>query len=181
MSATGDAELGELIYVDNAGLAITWPFLPTLFERCHLLTRDEQSGGSRFADPAAASRAVQLLQYLGDGATATAGSPLALNQILCGLAPEVQGEVSIQLTDDQVAVCDELLRSILANWPALSSSSVDGLREGFLQRDGALSRQADGWQLQVERKTIDILLDQIPWSMTVLYGSWMEHPLHVEW
>jgi hypothetical protein len=56
-----------------------------------------------------------------------------------------------------------------------------GLRETFLQREGKLQRTHDGWKLRVQRKTLDVLVDQIPWSISVVFHAWMPQPIHVTW
>jgi hypothetical protein len=33
----------------------------------------------------------------------------------------------------------------------------------------------------VQRKTLDVLVDQIPWSVSVVYHRWMAQPLYVTW
>nr|WP_256443010.1 MULTISPECIES: contractile injection system tape measure protein [unclassified Bradyrhizobium] len=168
------------IFIANAGLVLTNPFLPHLFETLGLITRDEHKK-PRLRDEAAASRAVHLLQYLVDGRTDTPEPLLTLNKALCGLLVAQPIERAIIMTDHEQEACDMLLRSILANWPILSGTSIAGLREAFLQRDGKLI-QADGaWRLQVQRKTLDVLVDQIPWSIGVVFHAWMPGPLHVTW
>jgi hypothetical protein len=56
-----------------------------------------------------------------------------------------------------------------------------GLRETFLQREGKLQPTHDGWKLRVQRKTLDVLVDQIPWSISVVFHAWMPQPIHVTW
>jgi hypothetical protein len=33
----------------------------------------------------------------------------------------------------------------------------------------------------VQRKTLDILVDQVPWSIGVVFHAWMPAALHVTW
>ncbi|MGS0742589.1 contractile injection system tape measure protein [Glaciimonas sp. GG7] len=51
----------------------------------------------------------------------------------------------------------------------------------FLQREGRLILREGKWTLTVSRKTLDILLDQLPWGISVVLHPWMPHPLSVEW
>lgn len=178
--AGGEEASQEPIFIDNAGLVLTNPFLPHLFEALGLLTRDER-GKPRLRDEAAASRAVHLLQYLVDGRTDAPEPLLALNKVLCGLPIAAPVDRAITLTDDEHDTCDMLLRSILGNWPILSGTSIAGLRETFLQRDGKLTLTDGAWRLQVQRKTLDVLVDQIPWSIGVVFHAWMPGALHVTW
>ena len=73
------------------------------------------------------------------------------------------------------------LNAMLANWPPLRSSSVEALRETFLQRDGRLTRNDSGWKLEVEHKVIDILIDQLPWGFSTILHPWMPESIAVQW
>jgi hypothetical protein len=168
------------IYIGNAGLVLANPFLPHLFDALGLLGRNE-AGKPRLRDEAAASRAVHLLQYLVDGRTDTPEPYLALNKVMCGMPIAAPVEREIEATDLERETCDMLLRSIVENWPILRNTSIAGLRETFLQRDGKLTYGEVGWRLQVQRKTLDILVDQVPWSIGVVFHAWMPAALHVTW
>ncbi len=175
-----EVERGEPIYIDNAGLVLAGVFLPQLFERLDLLARPDGRAGLRDAD--AASRAVHLLQYLVDGRCDAPEPALVLNKLLCGLSVGTPVLRAIEPTADELSLCDGLLRAMVAQWEIISSnSSVAALRETFLQRSGRLARRADAWTLRVERKTVDVLVDRIPWSIAVIYHPWMPESLHVTW
>ena len=75
----------------------------------------------------------------------------------------------------------ELLASVIEHWQALKNTSVDGLRGAFLRRDGLITRKNDDWLLQVERKTLDVLLDSIPWGYSTITLPWNGYLIHVEW
>ncbi|MCI4176515.1 contractile injection system tape measure protein, partial [Dickeya dianthicola] len=76
---------------------------------------------------------------------------------------------------------DALLAAILQHWNALGHTSVDGLRQTFLQREGTLWRQADSWKLEVVAGPFDMLLDRLPWRYSTIKYPWMDRPLHVVW
>jgi hypothetical protein len=63
----------------------------------------------------------------------------------------------------------------------LKNTSANGLREGFLKRDGLLTRQDRGWLLRVEKKTLDVLLEKIPWGYGLIRLPWNEYLVTVEW
>lgn len=172
--------LGEPLYIDNAGLVLTAPFLPMLFNSLNMLRKDE-NGKSHWPDQETASRGVHLLQYLVDERVSAPEPLLVLNKLLCGLPLAMPVEKSIAMTDGELAACEKLLRSMLANWKALSGTSIAGLRETFFQRQGRLEQSDIGWKLQVQRKTVDVLVDQIPWSIAVIFHVWMPGALHVTW
>jgi hypothetical protein len=63
----------------------------------------------------------------------------------------------------------------------LGQTSVAGLRESFLQREGCLSRKDDAWQLLVETRSYDMLLDRLPWGFATIKYSWMPGAIRVDW
>jgi hypothetical protein len=171
---------GQAIFIDNAGLVLTAPFLPRLFEMLDMLGVDDD-GKPRMRDRETASRAVHLLQYLVDGRTDAPEATLPLAKILCGLPTDAPIAKEIEITDAERKASERFLRSVIANWGVIPNTSIAGLRETFLQREGKLYREPDRFVLRVERKTLDILVDQIPWSIAIVYHAFMPCPLHVTW
>lgn len=175
-----EPEAGDHIYVANAGLVLFHPFLPLFFERLGILTPDVH-GVPRIMGIEAASRAVHLLQYLVDARCDAPEPELALNKLLSGVPIAAPVARAIELTDADRMLCDQLIQAVISNWPSISNTSAAGLRETFLQREGRLRRETDRWTLDVQRKTIDVLVDQIPWSRALVYHRWMAEPVHVNW
>ncbi len=174
----------EPVFIANAGLVLFNPYLPTLFERLGLVPAPRADGrrvGIGEQDPATLTRAVHLLQYLADGRLDAPEPELVLNKLLCGQAPAVPVARRLEAGPEDLALCDGLMDAVLANWPGMQNTNADGLRETFLQREGRL-RHVDGqWQLKVQRRTLDVLTDRIPWSFAVVYHKWMREPIHVTW
>lgn len=175
-----DTDPGHAIYIANAGLALAAPYLPALFERLGLLTRDG-AGHPRIAGFEAASRAVHLLQYLVTRRLDTPEPALALNKLLAGLPLATPVATHIAASQADLETCDSMLTAMIANWPSIANTSREGLRETFLRRDGRLNRTREGWALVVQRQTLDILVDQVPWTFAVIFHRWMPDPLHVNW
>jgi hypothetical protein len=171
---------GKPIYVPNAGLVLAGAFIPHLFQSLGLLGQDEK-GRHRMEDAEAVSRGVHLLQYLVDGRTDTEEPLLVLNKLLCGVPIETPVDRSIDPTHAERQMCNRLLDALLAAWPAMDHTTVEGLRETFLRREGRLDRSDAGWRLTVQRKTVDVLMDQVPWSLSVVFHRWMPEPVHVTW
>ncbi|HEX8578884.1 MAG TPA: contractile injection system tape measure protein, partial [Allosphingosinicella sp.] len=169
---------GRKIHVRNAGLVLAAPFLPQLFDGLGLL--GEQGLGSPRPEEAL-SRGIHLLQYLVDGRLNAPEPVLALNKLLCGADPAEPVLASIEPSADDLATCDSLLEAIAAHWPVMAGSSTAALQELFLQREGALSKTDEGWRLDVERKTIDVLRDAIPWGFSMILLPWMPELLKVDW
>ena len=166
---------GATIYVANAGLVLTSPFLPHLFKTFGL------TANGAWKDAASAARAPHLLQWLVDGASNAPEPALALNKLICGLPPSAPLDTHFEITVREQETCTQLLQAMLANWTVLAHSSIAALRETFLQREGKLQEQSDRWTLQVQRKTLDVLIDRIPWTFSVVYHPWMPKPIHVTW
>ena len=159
-------EPDRLIYIANAGLVLLHPYLPMLFDRLGLLGAD---GQAHIAPGAAASRACHLLQYLVDGRLDAPEPQLVLNKILCGLPTAVPVVRSIKADAADFVACDALLGAVIANWSVISNTSIDGLQETFLQREGRLRHGDNRWSLMVQRKTLDALTEQLPWDLSIIY------------
>jgi hypothetical protein len=173
-------EPGAVIYVRNAGLVLFNPFLPLFFERLGVIT-EGPDGAPRITGVAATSRAVHLLQFLVDGHCDRPEPDLALNKLLSGIPLAAPAMKSIEPSPADEALCAQLTEAVLGHWPALHGTSPAGLRETFLQREGRLRREEGRWALEVQRKTVDVLVDQVPWNVAVVYHRWMAEPLHVAW
>lgn len=173
------AEPGDAIFIDNAGLVLLNPYLPTLFARLDLLTDTEK--GPRVVGIEAMSRGVHLLQYIADGSCDRPEPLLVLNKLLCGLPTAQPIEPWIEPSDADRVTCDGLIAAIIAGWPSIANSSPAALRETFFRREGRLQRCGEGWRLRVQRRTLDVLVDRIPWSFALVCHRWMTDPVHVEW
>lgn len=163
----------EGIVVDNAGSVLLHPFLPLYFEGLEVAVGDE------LIDP---NRAMCLLHHLATGEVTAPEHRLALAKVLCAVALDEPVEAEVGLTDVEQEESVALLEAAIRHWGALGGSSPDALRTEFLMRAGTLSVDADGdWLLRVAAETADILLDQLPWSISLVKLPWMARPLRVEW
>jgi hypothetical protein len=174
------ADDGVGLYVENAGLVLANPFLPHLIRGMDLLVAGED-GRPRLRDVDAVSRAAHLMQHLVDGRLDAPEPQLVLNKLLCGVPTNQPIVAGITLTEAEASMSEQLLRAMIGNWPIISNTSIEGLRQSFLQREGRLERTDAGWRLTVQRRTLDVLVDQVPWSFSVVLLPWMREPLHVSW
>jgi hypothetical protein len=55
------------------------------------------------------------------------------------------------------------------------------MREGFFVRQGFVEEKDDFWELEVEKKTIDILLKSLPWGFGTVKLPWMSKRMIVNW
>jgi hypothetical protein len=156
------------------------PFLPQLFSRAELL-EDDESGRARFRSADSAARGVQLLEYVAGGTDRPIDHSRALPRVLCGVASEVELPQPGSMTDAERDLCQQLLSAVISRWVEVRNTSVTGLQETFLQRDGVLTEEADAFDLRVTRRTVDVLVDRIPWSFSQIRFPWMSAALVVRW
>jgi len=168
-------ELDFEVNLKNAGLVIVWPYLERYFELLEMVSN------KKFNSKKAARRAVQLLQYLVTGLDSAPEHELLLNKVLCGVEIATPIPFEIELSDRERDISEQMLKGLLNNWPRLKNTSIEALREGFLVRDGRLIETDEVWQLKVEDKTLDILMDGMPWSFGIIKLPWMNKRLNVEW
>ncbi|MDE2203283.1 MAG: hypothetical protein KGJ38_11270, partial [Burkholderiaceae bacterium] len=87
-------------------------------------------------------------------------------------------------TESELALSDSLLRAVIQRWAQMKNTSIETLRGTFLMREGLLERRAaqDGARhLKVHHRTVDVLVDLLPWSIWSIQNSWMPQPLSVRW
>ncbi|MEO6455444.1 MAG: contractile injection system tape measure protein [Ginsengibacter sp.] len=167
-----DKMLLEGIYISNAGLVLLAPFLPRFFENLGIVEK------GRFNSK---DLAVAMLQWLVTGKDDYAEFELVLPKILCGIQPEESVIIIPRLPETFKTEGEGLLRSVIEHWSILKNTSIEGLRESFLQRGGKLSMKREEWFLQVEQKPYDMLLEHLPWNISMIRLSWMEWLLRTEW
>jgi hypothetical protein len=165
----------DTLYVGNAGLVLVGPFIPALFARLDL-TRE-----GAFVDDAVAGRAPHLLQFVVDGGEPAPEHELTLNKLVCGLDLWTPLTRDVVVSASERETIESLLRAMIERWSIIGATSVAGLRETFLRRDGALTLGPEAWRLLVEPRPFDMLLDQIPWGFRTLRLPWMAQVLHVDW
>ena len=168
-------ELDEPIPVSNAGLVLIAAYLDRLFSALGWVEN------GNFIDPASAQKGVVMLGYIASGRSDLSELDLTLNKLLCGLPIDAFVEGDIELEESARATADSMLNAVISYWTALGSTSIDGLRGSFLLRGGWLRRNEDHWLLTVESKPYDMLLDQLPWSYSLVKLGWMGKPLMTEW
>ena len=165
-----DAESG--IYIELAGLVLLHPFLPQLFSALGI------ADDEKLLQP---SRALTLLYYLATGLFDAPEYELVLPKILCGISLDRVVESDITLSTSELEEASVLLTAVIRHWDVLKNTGHEGLRETFFKRAGKLARHGGEWLLQVESKSCDILLEQLPWGISMIQLPWMTGMLRVEW
>ncbi|UQZ88716.1 hypothetical protein C4J81_05660 [Deltaproteobacteria bacterium Smac51] len=173
-----EAAREKKIFVSNAGLVLTAPFLPHFFRRLGLLSESE---GNSFDGTSQRQRAVAIAQLIvRPDQPEMAEGDLALNKLLCGWP--LTEALSADSFKDLKAMFEvkNLLRAVISQWQGLSQATPGGLVKHFLQRDGILYL-TDYPRLEVERRPHDLLLDTLPWVLSIIQTPWMERPMQVIW
>lgn len=162
-------------YVQNAGLVLFWPYLGHFFKELGLVA------DGTFLSAAHQRQAALILQYLAEDKPELNEYKLPLNKLMAGLTISEPVQRHMDLSDADITKCRKLLEATIGNWPALKGTSVPGFRSSFLKRNGLLKRHDSHWQLQVENMPFDMLMEQLPWPISIVRLSWMKKPIYVEW
>jgi hypothetical protein len=105
-----------------------------------------------------------------------------LIKVLLGSHPESPLPVCRGLvTQKDREEAEALLQSALTHWSALKNTSIGGLRTAYLQRQALLYEAEHGWKLHVERQPFDMLLETLPWSISIVKLPWMQTAIYTEW
>ena len=159
----------------QSGLVLLYPFVPRLLKNLGLVENDV------FKNEQAKERAVCLLHYLATKEEEFEEQYLALPMQLCSWPIGVPVNRFLPISDFEKEECIKVLQSAIEHWKALKNTTSEGLLSNFLRRDGRLIKEEFGWTLHVEKETQDILLGQLPWSISIVKFKWMEKILTVNW
>lgn len=163
------------IAVYNAGLVMLNSYIQVLFERLGITSE------KKFISTQAQNDAVHYLQYVVTGLSRTEESFLPLNKILCGLPLSHPVQDGITISSEQKNLADGLIKAAIAHWPSIGDTSIEGFRGNWLVREGMLAEQESRWELTVEKRAYDILLNKSPYSFSIIKYPWMDKLLHVTW
>ena len=167
---------GDMIPVHNCGLVLATCYIPLLFNRLKF------TDSGQFISAQHAHKAVHLLHYLVYGEVSIETCDLQLEKLICGLALNSEVNVDYEIKESEKELIDSLLTDLIQSWSAIGKTSIEGLRETFLQRDGSLiKRDEKSWKLVVQPSPFDMLLDRMPWSYSNIKHSFMQDLIYVEW
>ena len=163
------------IFISNAGLCLLAPYLTAFFKEIGL------TAGNVFIDKWKQQHAVYLLHWIAAKDTNPTEDLLLFPKLLCGWPLLMPCINTININEKEKNDCEELLSSVIQNWPVLKNTSPDGLRESFLQRPGKLVEEEQQFLIKPEQQSIDLLLEYIPWTFRTILLPWMKKPVIVEW
>ncbi len=165
----------EGVFAQYTGLVLVHPFLSFLFSRLGFLE------GRHFKNIQAQQKALYLLHYIATKKTVAEEHELLIPKILCGYAYNIPVPKKATISKKQKQEADTMLEALIAQWQILKNTSPDGLREGFLRRNGKVSTQNNEINITVETTAIDVLLDHLPWNLSMIKLPWLDEFIHVSW
>ncbi len=163
------------IYISNAGLCLLGPWIHSFFKEIGLVSENT------FSDELDQQHAIYLLHYLVTNEAEPTEELLVHPKLLCGWPLQIPVINSYQITEKEKLECEDLLHSMIQNWPVLKNTSTDGLRGSFLQREGKLTETQDQFIIQPEQQSIDMLLEYVPWTFRHIRLPWMKKTIQVDW
>lgn len=175
ISQNPKTKIKEGIAIRNAGIVIISPFFVMLFDRLGLVR------ANKFTTRENQIKAVQYLQYVITGLSNTEEIYLPLNKVLCGLALSEAVPDEIDVSEDDKELINSLISAVISHWTAIGNCSIDGFRGNWLVRDGILVEFVDKWELTVDKRAYDLLINKSPFAFSIIKYPWMEKPLHVIW
>lgn len=170
-----EVDLGEGVTIYNAGMVLCWPFFGRFFSALGLVEM------GNFKGKQAEERAVQLLQFLTTGLKEFEEWDLSLNKILCGVSLNTVISSTIEPTIEEEELVKKLINGTVFNWEKMRGTKLETFRETFLMREGRLYEKDNRWELFVERKAYDVLMDTLTWNISMINLSWMKKRLTVQW
>jgi hypothetical protein len=122
-----------------------------------------------------------LIQYIVLGTDTFPEHQLVLNKILTGIDISDALPNGFDITETEEDTINHMIKGIIQHWSALKNTSVDGFRESFMKREGIIYSNDKGWNLTVEQRGYDVLIDRLPWSFVTTRHKWMNNTLFVKW
>lgn len=166
----------EGVTIQNAGLVLLWPYLNRFFKFLNLV-----DSKNVFINDEALARAIQLTQYLVNFKSEIDEQGLMLNKLLCGADFKFPVAPNFEPTPEESSLARKMLQGAVQNWEQMKNTRPETFQETFLQREGRLYKMDDHWELVVEKKAYDMLLDTLPWNISMIQLSWMSDRLVVIW
>jgi hypothetical protein len=163
------------IFVQHAGLVLLHPFLEYFFREFKLLM------DQKFVNGKAQTIAIHLLHYLATGQENPMEYELLFEKYFCGWDLDKPVPRRVKLSKAMKTESEKLLNAAIGHWKALKKTSPNGLREGFLQREGKLVLDDFQHRLIVEGSSTDVLLSSLPWGYGMIKLPWLAPILIVDW
>ena len=106
---------------------------------------------------------------------------MALNKVLCNILPGESIFLDHEFNTTEIETGNEMLDAAAKYWEALRSESGEALRVGFFVRKGIMRFTDPHWEMQVERSSIDVLIERLPWGISTIKLPWNSYILNLNW
>lgn len=163
----------ESCYIRNTGLIILHPFLKELLKNCDLLDAKNM--------PKNKEMAAHILHYAATKKEEDYEHLMLFEKFLCGIPLQQSIQRDVKIKEEHKKHVEEMLGSVVSHWTAIKSTSTGLLRSEFLQREGKLDCSESNPKVIIERKTQDLLLDKIPWNISIIKIPWLEKLVYTQW
>lgn len=166
----------ENIVFYSSGLVLLWPFLGQFFSRLGLMEKGV------FHDIQAQEKACKFLEFIASNQTSFENEKMTTSKILCGL--DVDYEIlnnSLELSKTDKKICLSLQKGVLQNWEKNNNSSIENFQASFLLRSAIFSEKSNSFELIMDKKPYDVLLNSLPWKINQIILRWMKKQLNVYW
>jgi len=137
--------------------------------------------GSTFKTHKERIKGALLIHYLASGKEDISLDEMEFPMLICNFPANLSLDPSQKLSQEDKKESNHVLQIAIEHWKALKTTSPNGLRSGFLMRNGILEKEKNDWKILVEKKSIDVLLDQLPWSLDMIKLPWHNHVWTVKW
>jgi hypothetical protein len=126
--------------------------------------------------------AAHLLHYVATGREQDYEHTMVFEKFLCNIPINQPIERNILLLEKHKNEAGEMLKSVLLNWDKMTESSIALLKNEFLQRSGKITLKDDeSPKIVVERKTQDVLLDNLSWNISIVKLAWQKRIIYIDW
>lgn len=171
-----DAEGNNRYSTDVAGIVLLHPFLANYFRQVRLLDENDQ-----FISLKKQIHAVHLLRYLTGKKGRHHSHLLNAEKIICGLPPTFPIPTKHSISEMEKKETQDMFDAVKQYWKSISKTSIEGILTSFIHRHGIITFEEPYWLIRVEGSTLDILMDDLPWEMSMLIFPWMNRNILIEW
>ena len=171
-----DTEDNKRYSTDVAGIVLLHPFLANYFRQVRLLDENDQ-----FVSLEKQIHAVHLLRYLTGKKGRHHSHLLNAEKIICGLPPTFPIPIKHSISEMEKKEAQDMFDAVKQYWKSISKTSIEGIQTSFIHRHGIITYEKPYWLIRVEGSTLDILMDDLPWEMSMLIFPWIDKNILIEW
>lgn len=162
--------------IEGCGLLLLSPYLTQLFNACDLLKEN------KFKNEQARFRGIALLHYIIYGTeTHALEEELIVPSMLCDVVSANQVFSLPKLNQHERSLADSMLQEIGLRCSRLKNATTKVIRENFIQRYGKLSIDKQTLNIEIKKRTYDVLLEDLPNASRVSDLPWISREVILNW